>query len=170
MTKKRPPIVVMLSGDGKSYGDTGKPCDVYADYLAETQWGGREEGKDEGVWEGPPIGREGAAAGVKEGSIDMEELEDALRHTAKNKAAGTDGIPAEAWMNLGRGKAAMLEFLNMCWSREEFPGEWAEALVVGIFKRGTQWTRQTTGPYPDCRRRTNCLGTTDGKAAGRSRG
>ena len=66
----------------------------------------------------------------------MEELEEALRHTAKNKAAGTDGIPAEAWMNLGPGKAAMLEFLNLCWTREEFPGDWAESLVVGIFKKG----------------------------------
>ena len=120
---------------------------------------GENAAAEENDWSGPRIGHgEGA---VEEGEITMEELDEALKGTANKKAAGPDGIPAEAWKLLdGEGaRACLLEFLNLCWEKEQFPGEWAESTVVGIFKnKGTPWTQRITGQSPCCKRHTRYLG------------
>ena len=60
---------------------------------------------------------------MQEGEITMEELETALKGTSIHKAAGSDGIPAGAWLELGESKGATLAFLNMCWDTDAFPDE-----------------------------------------------
>jgi hypothetical protein len=66
-----------------------------------------------------------------------EELQDALKKSKPNKAAGPNGIPAEFFKNLSEvGMHALLNILNEIWLNETFPEDWSTSITVMIFKKG----------------------------------
>jgi len=136
MTHKPPPRVVSLVRDGQAQGARlKKPAQVYAEFLAEDQWGRqRDDGAPAPSWDGPLI--VSGAAPVADGHITMEELDLALAQASRGKAPGTDGLPSEAWKMLRAGRVAGLALMNRCWEAEEFPTDWGKAVVVGIFEQG----------------------------------
>ena len=86
---------------------------------------------------------------IKEDPFTRGEIDAAIKATAKGKAPGVDGIPAEFWAELGEGRAVLLDIINICWVEETFPAQWKEAMVVGIFKkRAEPMTRPTTALSP----------------------
>ena len=57
----------------------------------------------------------------------------------RNKAAGTDEIPAELWQLLLDNEHAanrLLHLFNECWNQKTIPNSWHKANVVSIFKKG----------------------------------
>ena len=74
-------------------------------------------------------------ADVNTDPISMEELEEALRKAAKNKAAGVDDIPAEAWQWLETSNLQyLLDLFKEAISSQAIPQGWQTALVVEIYK------------------------------------
>jgi len=73
---------------------------------------------------------------VEQGPTSKEELDAAIKGEKKGKAAGTDGIPAEAWHALDQSRGAVLRLFNCCWATAALPKAWREALVVGVVETG----------------------------------
>ena len=71
-------------------------------------------------------------------AITRDELYHVLKQLKRNKAAGTDGIPAELWkLLLDNDDAAnrLLLLFNKCWDQKTIPNTWHKATVVSIFKK-----------------------------------
>ena len=143
VTRKPQPRVVALvpaKGGGKEAQSMGsqKPAQTYADYLRTTQWGaGERTGPEQIEWGNAPLGN-GAGANVNSEPITKAELENAIRQSARKKAPGLDDIPTEFWDAIGHGgRDALLGLFQAIWDEEQIPEQWREALVIGIFKKGS---------------------------------
>ena len=65
----------------------------------------------------------------------LAELSDAMAQLKKRKASGPDGIPNELWLLLDDHNAnLLLDLYNHSWEHGTIPQEWAEAIVVSIYK------------------------------------
>ena len=65
----------------------------------------------------------------------MSDLEAALQKLKKKKAAGPDEIPNEVWLLLDETNLqSLLDLYNHSWDSGTIPQEWAEAIVVSIYK------------------------------------
>ena len=65
----------------------------------------------------------------------LTELTDAMAQLKKRKASGPDGIPNELWLLLDDHNAnLLLDLYNHSWEHGTIPQEWAEAIVVSIYK------------------------------------
>ena len=116
---------------GKAVANT---ADIYAEHLGKVQWGAGERNAAQNAgWGTTPA--PGAARDIPEQEFTMEGLAGALSKSARGRAPGVDGIPAELWVGLGVGRRTLLDFINRCWNEETFPAQWREATVVGIFKK-----------------------------------
>ena len=137
VTRRRAPGVAALYEGGDWMKGPGRPCDVFTGHLENKQWG-REEGPRGagGAWGGPRLGGAGEVE-METGPFTMEELEEALSGTARKKAPGDDGIPAEVWMEVQAAKGEFLELVNQCWEEEQFPAEWRNSVAIGIHKNGS---------------------------------
>jgi len=136
MTRRRAPGAIALQRPGVEAAND-KPAEVYAEYLGSELWA--RPGEPAGAtgsdgWCTTSISGEGA--GVDQGCITEAEVGDAIASLAKGKAPGADEIPAEAWKLLKKSRSVRTCLANRCWEEEQFPDEWREAVVVGIFKRG----------------------------------
>ena len=64
----------------------------------------------------------------------MAELENALKHTSKGKAAGTDGIPADLLKCDSCLLPHMHELLCQCWQVGAFPSDMKDAKIITLYK------------------------------------
>ena len=65
----------------------------------------------------------------------MSDLEAALQKLKKKKAAGPDEVPNEVWLLLDETNLqTLLDLYNHSWDSGTIPQEWAEAIVVSIYK------------------------------------
>ena len=65
----------------------------------------------------------------------LTELTDAMAQLKKRKASGPDGIPNELWLLLDDHNAnLLLDLYNHSWEHGTIPQDWAEAIVVSIYK------------------------------------
>ena len=65
----------------------------------------------------------------------MEELDVVLLKASRNKAAGVDDIPTEAWQWLtADNRKKLLDILNQALTAGHIPQEWQKALVVEFYK------------------------------------
>ena len=69
------------------------------------------------------------------GPFTVEELDAALHKASRNKSAGVDDIPTEAWQSLTEdNRQKLLDILNQARTAGHIPQEWKQALVVEISK------------------------------------
>jgi hypothetical protein len=67
----------------------------------------------------------------------MEEVEHALHHLKRNKAAGEDGIPAELRQSGGESLLKELQKLIACiWRQQKMPPEWLTGIITVLHKKG----------------------------------
>lgn len=67
----------------------------------------------------------------------LQEVENAIKQLKNNKAAGSDGIPAEFFKEGGRLLAEhTLMLIVKIWNTETIPSDLRDALIVTIFKKG----------------------------------
>lgn len=65
------------------------------------------------------------------------EITSAIKSLKCNKAAGLDGIPAEAFKHGGNGMVLQLQqLINKIWLEESIPGDLKNAAIVTVFKKG----------------------------------
>ena len=131
LTKPRAPRVVALTRETGQGGVDSNPSEVYAEFLEQVQWRAAET-------EGPSGGRKLAPqdVAIEDGQISRAELDEALKKTRRGKQPGPDGIQADAWIALDRGRDVLRDFYNECWAQNQIPEEWRTSRVVGIFKKG----------------------------------
>ena len=110
-----PQVVALKRGGKKEAGRA--PAEVYAEFLEEEQWGRQNAGDGHEReqpqppdWGTDPIAAGTGAGQVKEGPIEMEELERAVQAASRGKAPGPDDIPVEAWAAMGQ------EGRGHCWN------------------------------------------------------
>lgn len=90
---------------------------------------GREE-KDEEEKQ-----REGRVRWEEE--LEEEEICRAVRKMKKGKAAGTDGIPMEAWLYGSYTiREGLVDLFKQIWKEGRFPKEWRRSVVMPIYKKG----------------------------------
>ena len=81
----------------------------------------------------------------------VEELDAALLKASRNKAAGVDDIPTEAWQWLtADNRRKLLDILNQALTAGHIPQEWRQALVVEITRAKVLWRTQTTTAPSAC--------------------
>jgi len=65
------------------------------------------------------------------------ELNQVIDKLSLRKAAGSDGIPNEAWKSLSDfQKYNMLKHINSAWNTCEYPEEWTKIIMTPVFKKG----------------------------------
>ena len=70
-----------------------------------------------------------------ESTFTMDDLTNAIAVLKRNKASGPDQVPNELWMLLDdENSHALLQLYNHSWTHGTIPPEWAEAIVVSIYK------------------------------------
>ena len=73
--------------------------------------------------------------GMLDNSITLKEVKAAIKRLRRGKASGTDGIPNEFMMKGGAGVVEVVwKLVQKVWREEEIPDEWAEGLVVPLYK------------------------------------
>ena len=74
---------------------------------------------------------------LTEAPFDLTDLDEALAEVKPHKAAGPDGLPADALKLLDdTHKQILLEHINTCFKQKTTPYAWNHATVVSIFKTG----------------------------------
>ncbi|GBM58428.1 hypothetical protein AVEN_63785-1 [Araneus ventricosus] len=64
----------------------------------------------------------------------LNELLKAMKETKRGKSAGTDDLPAELFLNLGKKAiSTLLLFYNIIWNTH-VPSEWRKAIIIPILK------------------------------------
>ena len=97
----------------------------FAEHLSKQQWAPpqhRYTGSHEPILHN---------AGVDQSPITLSEMDYALAKSAKNRAAGIDLIPTQAWQWLDAdNRTYLLNLLNDAWTSQSIPQEWQTALVI----------------------------------------
>ena len=70
-------------------------------------------------------------------SLNMQELQAALKKLKKKKSPGADGLTNEMLKHLGtNAKQILLQIFNLSWHSGKFPSKWKEAHIRPILKKG----------------------------------
>ena len=124
----RPRPVSIHNTQGKPVSQT-KQAQTFAQHLADKQWAQPVQG-----YTGPRTPLFDTAE-MDTGPFTVEELDAALHKASRNKAAGVDDIPTEAWQWLTEdNRQKLLDILNQALTAAHIPQEWQQALVVEIYK------------------------------------
>ena len=111
-----------------------KKADAIAEYLERKHWAPIDHQSPpkenlRQVISTPPL--------IETGPITAEEVSEAIRASAPNKAPGPDGIPIELYKFLDEDNVKTLaRILNQMWTEETYPTDFTCADVVSIFKKG----------------------------------
>eukprot|EP00061_Rhincodon_typus_P008465 g31086.t1 len=71
--------------------------------------------------------------------VALHEVEKAIHQLKNNKAAGADGVPAEAMRCGDKELLLLIHFLVCLFEKEEsIPGELQDAMFMSIFKKGNK--------------------------------
>ena len=69
--------------------------------------------------------------------ISVEEIQNAIKGMKNNKSPGPDGVPIEFFSNnLGFWTPILHSLFNLIYDSGVYPSEWAEGMIIPIFKNG----------------------------------
>ena len=142
LKRKFTPQYVQMKNAQGNHVPVAERAQAIAEYLETKHW---YNDLDTGMPDNTPIlENNGADANL----FSSEELNAALKFSKNNKQPGPDGVQMELlkWLNL-ENRQCLLNLINSWWLSKKAPKELFLARVVPIFKKGTQITLQTIGPY-----------------------
>jgi len=127
----------MVSSDERS--------EAFAEYYEHVQW---KKPAEHDMPQKPPLGPE---LPVNMGPVTIQEVRRALKKLKRGKAAGKDGFTSDFWKALLASDEALAlatAVCEACWQYKRMPGDWCEAIVVPIFKKGDVADPSNYRPIP----------------------
>ena len=114
--------------------DSSMRAETLAEYLEKVQWAVHFA---DAVPQRTPAFE--TLRDIKLSSFTASELKEVVSKLKRDRAPGSDGVPAEFWQALATNDAAanmLLRLCNACWANKAIPPSWACATVVSLFKKG----------------------------------
>ena len=111
-----------------------KQTDAQAEYLEQKHWANTtylppDKVDKRRTVDTPPL--------VNVGPITIEEVREALRTSKSNKSLGPNGLTSEPCKLLDDENLMTVgQIFNQMWTKEFYPGDFAYAEVVSVYKKG----------------------------------